>query len=118
MTDALEQLRELRATVRACQACLDAGAPDDPEVGRAFDDLAAGFAALGDTTGLLASAAPEERDALEQELSALTRAHAVLTSSVARDRDRLCELLERARRSRNAVKATTGPGAATRGWSA
>ena len=45
----------------------------------------------------VAAAPPEERDALEQELSALVRAHAVLTSSVSRDRDRLCELLERAR---------------------
>ena len=118
MSDMLEQVRGLRARVRECQASLDAGAPGDPEVGRAFEDLAAGFTALGDTTGLLAAAPPEERDVLEQELSALVRAHAVLTSSVSRDRDRLCELLERARRSRNAVRAATDPGTATRGWSA
>lgn len=113
MQRTLDHLAHLRATVRECLTALDAAAPDDPEVGRAFEGLVAGFEALGDPARLLADAAPAERARLEGELSELTRMHAVLTATVARDRDRLCALLERAHTSRGAMHgaaqaATTG----------
>ena len=104
------RIRHLSATVRECLAALDGAAPDDPEVGRAFDDLATGFADLGDPQALLDTAPVEERDGLEMDLADLARVHAVLTATVSRDRDRLCALLERARTSRGAMRgAAQGP---------
>jgi hypothetical protein len=106
----LDQVAHLRATVRECLAALDAAAPDDPEVGRAFEALAAGFEALGDPSRLLADALPADRARLELELSQLTRIHAVLIATAARDRDRLCALLERARSSMGAVRGAAQAG--------
>ena len=106
-------LASLRATVRECLAAIDLAEPQTPEVGRAFDRLAQGFEALGDPVALLRDAQPEERAQLEEQLSELSRLHAVLTATVARDRDRLCGLLERSRAARAAlgnapVNAVTG----------
>ncbi|MDA1263455.1 MAG: hypothetical protein O2816_00080 [Planctomycetota bacterium] len=103
MPAVLEGVRALRATVRECLSALDAAAPDDPEVGRAFSRLAQGFEDLGDLRALLAQAG-EERAALADELNELTRLHAVLTATVSRDRDKLCLLLEQARQARSRVQ--------------
>ena len=103
MSAALEGVRGLRATVRECLTALDAAAPDDPEVGRAFSRLTQGFEDLGDPRALLAKAGAE-REALAAELNELTRLHAVLTATVSRDRDKLCLLLEQARQARSKVQ--------------
>jgi hypothetical protein len=100
-------LAGLRATVRECLAALDGAAPDDPEVGRAFEDLERDFAKLGDPAGLLEAAQGPQRERLEQEFSDLARLHAVLTSAVSRDRDKLCGLLEQARAARSAMRSST-----------
>ncbi len=106
-----QRIANLCGVVRECLASLDAAGPDEPEVGRAFDELDAGFEELGDLATLVAAAPPSERDLVEQGLSDLARLHAVLTTNVARDRDRLCLLLEKTRAARGALKGNATGGA-------
>lgn len=96
----------LCATVRECLAALDGAAPDEPQVGRAFEELERGFEALGDPGALLRAAQGDDRERLERGFSDLSRLHAVLTAAVSRDRDKLCALLERARSARSAMRSS------------
>jgi len=105
---ALERLRALRATLRECLASLDASAPDEPELGRVFATLDEGFQALGALDTLGRESDPRQRECIAEELEEVARLHAVLTSAVARDKERSLYLLERARTARRVASGAAG----------
>ena len=107
---AIEGLRLYGSTLRECLAGLDGAAPEDPLVGRSFDELEARFSALGDLQELRREVPPEYSERIDAELEELTRLNAVLLANVARDRERLLCLLKRAQNARRSCRTIAAVG--------
>ncbi len=105
MQQVFERLGSYRDALRECLAVLDGASPEDPLVGRAFEELNGYFAALGDLVALRRSAEGEDAERLEAELEELTRLNAILVAAVARDQERLLELLHNSQRARRSCKS-------------
>lgn len=104
MRKVFDRLASYRDALRECLAALDGAAPEDPLVGRAFEELDGRFAALGDLVALRRSAKGADAERLEVELEELTRLNAIVISTVSRDQERLLELLRNAQRARRSCK--------------
>ena len=108
MEEVYERLGSYRDGLRECLAVLDGAAPEDPVVGRSFEELTARFEALGDLVALLRSVEGEDAQRLRGELEELTRLNAILVAAMARDQERLLELLRNSQRARRSCKSVAG----------
>jgi hypothetical protein len=108
MEEVFERLGSYRDGLRECLAVLDGAAPEDPVVGRSFEELSARFEALGDLAALRRSATGEDAERLEAELEELMRLNAILVATVAKDQERLLELLRNSQRARRSCKSLAG----------
>jgi hypothetical protein len=108
MDETFERLDSYRNALRECLAVLDGAAPEDPVVGRAFEELDGHFAALGDLGALRRAAQGADAARLTAELEELTRLNAILVAAVSRDQERLLELLQNSQRARRSCKSVAG----------
>ena len=99
-----DRLARFGAARRGGLSVLDGAAPDDPVVGRSFENLTSDFEALGDLTALRRDVPSEFAGRLESELSELARLNAVLVGVVGRDKERLLELLKRSQDAQRACR--------------
>lgn len=110
MEETFARLGAYRDALRECLAALDGAAPEDPLVGRSFEELNARFEALGDLVALRHSTKGQEAERLKAELEELTRLNAILVAAMARDQERLLELLRNSQRARRSCKSVSGEG--------
>ena len=104
MDSLLERLRDLKRRMGACLDALEGAAPDDELPLRHIASLQGGLEGL-DADALAEIADPGQRECLRAELEELVRLNAVLTATAGRDKERLLELLDRARRARQGAEA-------------
>ena len=104
--DLWERLERYGRALRECRIVIEGRAPEDPPVAAAFARLHAAFEGLGDLAAAReALTEPRARERFILEVGELTRSHAVLVSTLARDRDRLRGQLVQARAARRACQA-------------
>lgn len=100
-----ERIDRAGQCLRACLSEMDAGAPQDIDIGRRFDAMREAFVELGDLAGLWDQIAEDEEDRLQSGLEELMRLNSVLTRVVQRDEERLLNQLSHARKGRIGLDA-------------
>lgn len=103
--DIFDRINRAGQSLRDCLSEMDAGSPDDADIGRRFDAMREAFQELGDLAALWDQVPEEEEEHLQASLEELMRLNSVLTRVVQRDEERLLSQLSHARQGRIGLEA-------------